>query len=162
MPSGNTGFLYWNPLQDLPLYPCQYLSQFHLCVQQQLSTSCPSSRASSFLYQISHCTPCSYELTSFSCYNIGQQKFYNSLNHRPLLPLASQHIYTANHRNSFIAFLYGLAFSARWTWSRGYYLNIAPFAYYGLKPPVFKGRFAILVLTIAVLSLRAKITPTAL
>jgi hypothetical protein len=48
------------------------------------------------------------------------------------------------------------------SFSMSYYLNIAPFAYYGLKPPVFKGRFAILILTIAVLCLRVKITPTAL
>jgi hypothetical protein len=32
-----------------------------------------------------------------------------------------------------------------------YYLNLAPFAYYDLKPPLFKGRFAISILTIAVL-----------
>ena len=43
-----------------------------------------------------------------------------------------------------------------------YYLNIVPFAYCGLKRPVFKGRFAILILTIAVLCLRVEITPTAL
>jgi len=43
-----------------------------------------------------------------------------------------------------------------------YYLNSAPFIYYGLKPPMFKGRFAISILTIAVLCLRVEMTPTAL
>jgi len=38
--------------------------------------------------------------------------------------------------------------------STAHYLNIAPFIYCGLKPPVLKGRFAIEILTIALLCLR--------
>ena len=41
-------------------------------------------------------------------------------------------------------------------------LNIAPAIYCGLKPLNFKACFAILILTIVVLYLRVKITPTAL
>jgi hypothetical protein len=47
-------------------------------------------------------------------------------------------------------------------WFHVYYLNFAPIIYCGLKPPVFKGRIAITILTIAVLCLRVVITPTAL
>ena len=43
-----------------------------------------------------------------------------------------------------------------------YYLNFAPNIYYGLKRPVFKGRFIILILTIWVICLRIKIIPTSL
>jgi hypothetical protein len=43
-----------------------------------------------------------------------------------------------------------------------YYMNIAPYIYCGLNPPVLKGRFAISILTIAVLCLRVEMTPVAL
>jgi hypothetical protein len=43
-----------------------------------------------------------------------------------------------------------------------YYLNLAPTIYYGLKRFTFKARFMILILTISVICLRVKITPTSL
>jgi hypothetical protein len=43
-----------------------------------------------------------------------------------------------------------------------YYLNLAPTIYYGLKRLAFKARFMILILTIQVICLRVKITPTSL
>jgi hypothetical protein len=43
-----------------------------------------------------------------------------------------------------------------------YYLNFAPAIPYGLKRFVFKARFMILILTISVICLRVKITPTSL
>jgi len=47
-------------------------------------------------------------------------------------------------------------------WAKDYYLNIAPAIYCGLKPLNFKTCFAIVILTMVVLCLRVKITPTAL
>jgi hypothetical protein len=44
----------------------------------------------------------------------------------------------------------------------GYDLNLAPTIYYGLKRFAFKARFMILILTIWVICLRVKITPTSL
>jgi hypothetical protein len=43
-----------------------------------------------------------------------------------------------------------------------YNLNLAPTFYYGLKRFAFKARFMILILTIWVICLRVKITPTSL
>ncbi len=42
------------------------------------------------------------------------------------------------------------------------YLNLAPNIYYGLKPLVNKGRFAILILTVGVIRFRVKIPPASL